>query len=177
MKLLLLIALVILVAGLLTSCLIEMANMQPIQRRPEGLPEAAQPSQTNAVNQAGATNGQTLLVLTNAEWYVECDVERSTNLTTWAVLQHVGLWLEETAGASTSVSWGDGEASGSVTFTVGSTAGVLADIVSPPATAVKVFRPKWTVIQPPPCAFYRYANLNAWRHEYYTVLVDQSPTP
>ena len=171
MKLLLLIALVILVAGLLTSCLIEMANMQPIQRRPEGLPDTAQPSQTNAVNQVGATNGQTLLVITNAEWYVECDVQRSTNLTAWATLDHLSAWLPEALGASTALSWVDNSVSGSVTFTVGSSP------VADAGAAVKVFRPKWTAIEPPPCAFYRYANLNAWRHEYYTVLVDQSPTP
>ena len=172
MKLLLLIALVITVVGLITCQLIEMANMQPIAHRPEGLPDAAQPNTTNTVNSTGATNGQTLLVITNAEWYVECDLQRSTNLTTWVVIDHLSTWLPEALGASTALSWVDNSVSGSVTFTVGST--LASDVAG---AAVKVFRPHWTIAQPPPCAFYRYANLNAWRHEYYTVLVDQSPTP
>jgi len=168
MKLFLLICLVILVAGVLTCTMIECANMQPIQRRPDGIPDGSQNSVTNHVPRPG-TNTQVLLIVTNAEYYVEADVESSTNLIDWSTIAHLHFFVPEADGASGSAAWSDGSASGSITATVSSsTGGAIPRIGINP--------PDLTLPRTIPYCFYRYANFQAWRNEYYTVIVsDGSP--
>jgi hypothetical protein len=167
MKLFLLLCLVVLVAGLITCQLVEMANMQPIQHRPEGLPERATQSTTNAVL-SPIPAGSTLNTITNAEIYIEADVERSYDLSDWRLLGHLDILMPEEDGASGSASF----SSPPVTLTLSASISAHAD---GPITALSMKQPHWHVPRPPPAAFYRLNNLQTWRHEFYTVTISGGP--
>lgn len=165
MKLFLLIAFVILVAGTISVLLIDASSIQPIERRVDQPPAPVHSSQTNAVP-SSTTNGTVLSIITNAEYYIEADVEKSFDLVDWWELKHLGILLPEQAGASGSDGFSDGEVSGALTASVSTQPGG-------PVSALSLKRPEWQVPKPPPCAFYRIVNLNIWRNEYYTVLISQ----
>lgn len=163
MKLFLLVAFVILFAGTVCYFLIDAATIQPIERRLPDPPAPVHPSQTNAVPST-STNGTVLSVVTNAEYYIEADVQKSEDLAVWFEVKHLGILLPEEDGASGSDSFSDGEVSGTLTASLTSQPGG-------PVPALALNRPRWQVPRPPPHMFYRVVNFNAWRSEYYTVLV------
>lgn len=168
MNVMLLVGFVLIVAGTVTRFLIEACNALPIDGRPLPLPPIFHSSQTNSVPST-ASAGTVLTIITNAEYLVEADAEKSTNLVDWSTLKHLEIILPEQDGASGSDGFSDGKVSGYLTVTVTSSG------VSPPALGLDV--PKWTIPLPPPCAFYRLNNLHCWRSEYYTVTVSEGPLP
>lgn len=164
MKLFLLVCFVVLVAGVVCCGLVNMANIQPIERRPEGLPPNLPASQTNAVYST-ETNGTVLSVTTNAIWFIEGDIDRSPDLHTWEQFTHFEWMLDEYDGASASLWWQDGPVLGCVS------ARITSDPTDYPSPSLTLHPAPTFEPNSPSAMFYTLANFNAWRYEYYTAWV------
>lgn len=166
MNLILLVGFVMVVAGTISRFLIDACTALPIDTRPLPLPPAIHSSATNAVP-SSASSGTILTIVTNAEYLVEADVERSTDLVAWQLLAHLSIVIPEQAGATGSASFSDGEVSGTMTASLSTSSNAAL-----PGIALQ--QPRWTRPHPP-AAFYRIDNFGAWRNVYYTVEVSSGP--
>lgn len=170
MNFILLVGFVLVVAGTITRFLIDGCNSLPIDNRPLPLPPSLHTSQTNTVDTAEYPAGQILSIVTNAEYLVEADVDKSTNLVNWVNIAHLSISLPEQDGATGSSGFDDGYASGTMTASVsGEAAAVLPGIA--------LNQPKFLLPHPPKCVFYRLNNFAAWRNVYYTVQVSSGSNP
>lgn len=163
----LLVGFVLIVAGVISRLLIDAATALPIDGRPLPFPPAAHSSQTNSVP-SPVTAGTILLIVTNAEYFIEGDVDKSSNLIDWLPLAHLSLTVPEQDGASASAGFTDGDVSGALTALV--TSGT-----SSTCSGFKLKHPNWQIPNPPKQAFYRLRNLQEWRNEFYTTTVSSGP--
>lgn len=158
-----LIGFVLIVAGVIVRFLMDACLALPIDGRPLPLPPAIHSSQTNSIPSTEA-RGTILSIITNAEYFVEGDINRTTNFVTWETFSHFSFYLAEADGASASYSFEDGPVFGQITCTVSSG--------TPSATVALKPKAKSDFWDPsPPCAFYQLANLSVWRNEYYRVVL------